>query len=182
MRTGAREKSAESVRSRPLVALDQRVATIRSKEHYPVRSIRVFSLACLAALAIAVTACGSETNDYRKDVSSIQEKYVEQLQQQATTASQNIQSDPTAAAASLDQLAATSNKMADEIAAVDPPDDKQQLADQLVGAYRQLGTSALELKQAVATNDLAKLSEAAQGFNDAQMAEASAIEAFNKAD
>jgi len=147
-----------------------------------VRSIRVFSLACLAALAIAVTACGSETNDYRKDVSSIQEKYVEQLQQQATTASQSIQSDPTAAAASLDQLAATSNKMADEIAAVDPPDDKQALADQLVGAYRQLGTSALELKQAVATNDLAKLSEAAEGFNDAQLAEASAIEAFNKAD
>ena len=72
--------------------------------------------------------------------------------------------------------------MADEIAAVDPPDDKQQLADQLVGAYRQLGASALELKDAVATSDVAKLQEAAQGFNDAQAAEASAIDAFNAAD
>ncbi len=146
------------------------------------RSIRPFALACLAVLAIAVTACGSETNDYRKDVSEIQEKYVAQLQEQATTASQNIQSDPAAASASLEQLAATSNKMADEVAAVDPPDDKQQLADQLVGAYRQLGTAALELKVAVTTGDVAKLQEAAQGFNDAQAAEASAIDAFNAAD
>jgi hypothetical protein len=158
------------------------VATIRSKEPDPVRSIRPLALACLAILAIAVSACGSETNDYRKDVSKIQEKYVTQLQEQATTASQNIQSDPAAASASLEQLAATSSKMADEIAAVDPPDDKQQLADQLVGAYRQLGTSALELKEAVAENDIQKLQEAAQGFNDAQTAEASAIDAFNAAD
>jgi hypothetical protein len=147
-----------------------------------VRSIRPFALACLAVLAIAVTACGSETNDYRKDVSDIQEKYVAQLQEQATTASQNIQSDPAAASASLEQLAATSNRMADEVAAVDPPDDKQQLADQLVGAYRQLGTAALELKVAVTTGDVVKLQEAAQGFNDAQAAEASAIDAFNAAD
>src|SRR5688572_22008660 len=96
-------------------------------------------IAALAAMLVVLAGCGSsETNDYRGDVKEVQEKYFPDLQKYSTDATSNMNTDPAAASAALDQLSATAKKMSDEIKAIDAPDDKQQLADQLVGAYPTL--------------------------------------------
>ena len=44
----------------------------------------VMLVLALAAVAIAVTACGSEANDYRGDVKKVQDKYLADLEKYRT--------------------------------------------------------------------------------------------------
>ena len=143
------------------------------------------ALVALVAMLGLLAACGSsETNDYRGDVKEVQEKYFPDLQKYSTDATTNMNSNPTAAATALDQLSATAQKLSDEIKAIEAPDDKQQLADQLVGAYSTLATAATDLKSALAreTPDLEAVNAAIEGFNKAQQDESAAVDAFNDAD
>src|SRR5689334_3504607 len=130
------------------------------------------ALVALVAMLGLIAACGSsETNDYRGDVKEVQEKYFPDLQKYSTDATTSMSSDPAAAGTALDQLSSTAQKLSDEIKAIDPPDDKQELADQLVGAYSTLATAATDLKTALATNDIEAVNKAIEGFNDAQQQE-----------
>jgi hypothetical protein len=142
-------------------------------------------IAALAAMLVVLAGCGSsETNDYRGDVKEVQEKYFPDLQKYSTDATSNMNTDPAAASAALDQLSATAKKMSDEIKAIDAPDDKQQLADQLVGAYSTLSSAATDLKTALASDppDLEAVNAAIEGFNKASQDESTAVNAFNDAE
>ena len=68
------------------------------------------------------------------------------------------------------------------VAAIEPPAGKQQLASQLVGAYRTLAQASLDLKAALAASDQAGLQKAIGEFNQATAQESAAVDAFNAAD
>jgi hypothetical protein len=142
----------------------------------------VMLVLALAAVAIAVTACGSEANDYRGEVKKVQDKYLTDLEKYRTSVQTAVATDPATAGAQLDQLSATMTKFADEVAAIEPPDDQKEEAAQLVGAYRASADAASQLKEAAATGDAAALQAAITAFNEAQKQETAAITALNAAD
>ena len=141
---------------------------------------RIFApIAVLGAAAITAAGCGSATNDYRGNVRDIQTRYEKQLTDLTTRATTDMAGDPAAAAADLGELSTVVTKFADDVAAVKPPSDKQALADQLVGAYRELATASTDLKKAVETKDQTALQTSLDGFNKATTMESAAIDAFN---
>ena len=142
----------------------------------------VMLVLALAAVAIAVTACGSEANDYRGDVKKVQDKYLADLEKYRTSVQTAVATDPASASAQLDQLSATMTKFADEVAAIEPPDDQKEEAAQLVGAYRASADAATQLKEAAATGDGGAIQAAIEAFNMAQQQESEAINALNAAD
>jgi hypothetical protein len=142
----------------------------------------VMLVLALGAVAIAVTACGSEANDYRGEVKEVQDKYLADLEKYRTAVQTSVATDPASAVAQLDQLAATMTKFADEVEAIEPPDDQKEQAAQLVGAYRASAAAATQLKEAASTGDIPAIQEAIEAFNKAQQQESDAINALNAAD
>ncbi len=142
----------------------------------------VLPLVALLCLALTAAACGSATNDYRGKVADVQKKYETQLTDLTTKVTTDISANPTGASASLSALALVFSQFAEDIAAVEPPADKQALADQLVGAYRTLAQASLDLKAALETQDAAAMNSALEEFNRATAEESAAIDAFNAAD
>ena len=138
-------------------------------------------IAVLGILAIAAAGCGSATNAYRGKVRDIQTKYEKQLTDLTQKATTDMTTNPAAAPADLGQLSVVVTKFADEVGAVEPPSDKKALADQLVGAYRELATASTDLKKAVETKDQAALKTAIDEFDKATTMESAAIDAFNAA-
>jgi hypothetical protein len=142
----------------------------------------VMLVIALGAVAIAVTACGSEANDYRGEVKEVQDKYLADLEKYRTAVQTSVATDPASAVAQLDQLSATMTKFADEVEAIKPPDDQKEQAAQLVGAYRASAAAATQLKEAASTGDIPAIQEAIEAFNKAQQQESDAITALNNAD
>jgi hypothetical protein len=142
----------------------------------------VLPLVALLCLALTAAACGSATNDYRGKVADVQKKYETQLTDLTTKVTTDISANPTAASASLSELATVVSQFAEDIADVKPPTDKQPLADQLVGAYRTLAQASLDLKAALDKQDTAAMNRALEEFNKATADESAAIDAFNAAD
>jgi hypothetical protein len=140
------------------------------------------SLVVLCSVVLTVTACGSATNDYRGKVADVQKKYNTQLTDLTTKVTSNFSANPTAASASLSELATVVSQFAEDIADVKPPADKEPLADQLVGAYRTLAQASLDLKAALDSKDTAAVNRALEEFNKATADESAAIDAFNAAD
>ena len=136
----------------------------------------------LAALLLAAAGCGSATNDYRGRVADVQKKYEQRMTDLTTQATTDINSDPAAASATFTQLAVVVSQFAEDVAAIKPPGDRQQLASQLVGAYRTLAQASLDLKVALTTKDRAALEKAVTEFNEATRQESAAVDAFNAAD
>ncbi len=146
------------------------------------RSFRVIVAALAAALVLVAAGCGSDTNDYRGDVSKVQEKYFEQLNTLAADVTASANSDPAAAATALTGLTETATKLADEVAAIEPPEDQQELADQLVGSYRALASASTELKDALAAEDVGGIQSAMEALVAANEQQTAAVEALNAAD
>jgi hypothetical protein len=136
----------------------------------------------LAGLLLVLAGCGSATNDYRGKVADVQQKYERQMTDLTTQGTTDITTDPAAASATFTQLATVVSQFAEDVAAIKPPDDRKQLADQLVGAYRTLAQASLDLKVALTTKDQARLQKAVKEFNDATQQESAAVDAFNAAD
>ena len=136
----------------------------------------------LAILALIAAGCGSATNDYRGKVADVQQRYEQQMTELTTRATTDITTNPTAASATFTELAAVVSQFATDVAAIEPPDGKQQLAQQLVGAYRTLAQASLDLKVALAASDQVGLQKAIGEFNRATAAESAAVDAFNAAD
>jgi hypothetical protein len=134
-------------------------------------------------LALLASACGSTaTNDYRVKVAKVQHRYEQQLTDLTTRITTDLTAQkPAQAVTDLDQFAATVGRFANELAAIQPPSDKQALADQLVGAYRTLGSAARDLRKAVADQDQTALQRALGEFRTASDAESAAVDAFNAA-
>jgi hypothetical protein len=136
----------------------------------------------LAGLLLAVAGCGSATNDYRGRVADVQKKYQQQMTDLTTRATTDIGTDPAAASATFTELATVVSQFAEDVSAIKPPGDRQQLADQLVGAYRTLAQASLDLKVALTAKDRAALEKAVAEFNQATRQESAAVDAFNAAD
>jgi hypothetical protein len=136
----------------------------------------------LAVLVLLAAGCGSATNDYRGKVADVQQRYEQQMTELTTRATTDIATNPTAASASFTELAAVVGQFAADVAAIKPPAGKQQLASQLVGAYRTLAQASLDLKAALAASDQAGLQKAIGEFNQATAQESAAVDAFNAAD
>jgi hypothetical protein len=136
----------------------------------------------LAVLALIAAGCGSATNDYRGKVADVQQRYEQQMTELTTEATADIATNPSAASVTFTELAAVVRQFAQDVAAIKPPDDRQQLANQLVGAYRTLAQASLDLKVALAASDQAALQKAIGEFNAATAQESAAVDAFNAAD
>ena len=136
----------------------------------------------LAVLALIAAGCGSATNDYRGKVADVQQRYEQQMTELTTKATMDIATNPTAASVTFTELAAVVGQFAQDVAAITPPGDRQQLANQLVGAYRTLAQASLDLKVALAAGDQAALQKAIGEFNQATAQESAAVDAFNAAD
>jgi hypothetical protein len=136
----------------------------------------------LAAIALLAAACGSATNDYRGKVADVQQRYEQQMTELTTRATTDIATNPTAASLTFTELAAVVSQFAEDVANIKPPTDKQQLAQQLVGAYRTLAQASLDLKAALAAGDEAAVRKAIGEFNRATAQESAAVDAFNAAD
>jgi hypothetical protein len=136
----------------------------------------------LVTLALVAAGCGSATNDYRGKVADVQHRYDQRMTDLTTKATTDLTSDPAAASATFTQLAVVVSQFAEDVAAIKPPEGKQQLANQLVGAYRTLAQASLDLKGALANRDQAALQKAISEFNQATTQESAAVDAFNAAD
>src|SRR5206468_9653535 len=108
-------------------------------------------------------------------------RYDQQLTELTTRATTDITTNPAAASVTFTELAAVVSQFAEDVAAIKPPGDRQQLARQLVGAYRTLAQASLDLKVALAAGDQAALRRAIGEFNRATATESSAVDAFNAA-
>jgi hypothetical protein len=136
----------------------------------------------LAVLALVAAGCGSATNDYRGKVADVQQKYEQRMTDLTTKGTTDLTTNPAAATATFTELATVVSQFAEDVAAIKPPNDKQQLANQLVGAYRTLAQASLDLKAALANHDQAALQKAVSEFNQATAQESAAVDAFNAAD
>jgi hypothetical protein len=136
----------------------------------------------LAGLLLVLTGCGSATNDYRGKVADVQKRYDQRMTDLTTQATTDINTNPAAASATFTELATVVSQFAEDVAAIKPPSDRRQLADQLVGAYRTLAQASLDLKVALTTKDQAALQKAVTEFNQATAQESAAVDAFNAAD
>ena len=133
---------------------------------------------------LALAGCGgghTDTNDYRGEVRSVQERYFADLERFATEATDVIGLDDTAAAKALQQYAAIATRLAAEVAAVKPPEQAADEARGLIAAYRGLASSATGLRTALGAADPQRVEEARTGFNRAQADLVAAIDALNAA-
>ena len=83
----------------------------------------------LAFLALIAAGCGSATNDYRGKVADVQQQYEQQMTELTTKATTDIATNPAAASVTFTELAAVVRQFAQDVAAIKPPDDRQQLAE-----------------------------------------------------
>jgi hypothetical protein len=147
---------------------------------YGQRVFRLLLTAVLLCLAVAATACGSQTNTYRSQVDTVQKRYqprLKPLQLQLATAIGDRRTDDAANLAG--QTAALLRQCADAVAAVEPPTHLKARAATLVTAYRNLVQSLQELKTALHAHQATPINRAISRYNDARLDETSAVAALN---
>ena len=83
--------------------------------------MRLLSLVLLAGLLLAVTACGSQVNSYRKQVDVVQKRYAPKLQPLESKLSKAIASRRTTEAArTASQASVEMSHFAKDVAAIQP--------------------------------------------------------------
>jgi hypothetical protein len=125
-----------------------------------VLGLRILATIALAAAALALAACGSndEANDYIDEVNSVQEGLVTEV---TDAVSQAPPANPEAAAAVATDLETVFNDTADELEAIEPPDDVAELHDDLVAAVRDVGTRIGDAEQAFSSGNPQQAAQAA---------------------
>ncbi len=127
------------------------------------RSARVATVlgAVVAAAAIAAGCGNEEQNDYVDEVNAIQTDIADA----ATEASSSAPSNPKEAADVGHQIADAFQQGADDLAAVDPPEEVADLHDQLT---QELNTVADDINKAADTFESGNAQQAAQAAVDLQ--------------
>lgn len=136
----------------------------------------------LLSLAVIATACGSESNTYRTQVDKAQKRCqprLKPLENQLATAIGDRRTDDAADLAG--QTASVLSSCASAVSAIDPPSNLKARAATLAGTYRSLVTSLQQLKVALHTGDATPINRAIASYNDARLAETSAVAALNGA-
>ena len=123
-------------------------------------------LAVLIGAALALGACGSddEANDYVEQVNEIQSRLVEDVTE---TVSEGPPADTEAAAEVAADLQSVFADTADELAAIEPPEDVADLHDELVRAIRGVGVRIGRAEQAFADGTPEQAARAARELQSA---------------
>ena len=147
------------------------------------RNTRVLLAALAAILAIVVAGCGSAANDYRGEVADVQKEHLAAIKAEETNIQSALESgDAEAAAASLTTVSETWTKLADEVEALEAPDETQALAAEIVGNYRGMATAADALQVAWESGDADAASAGWEAYVAAGQAADAAVEKLNKVD
>jgi hypothetical protein len=122
--------------------------------------LRLLATIALAAAALALSACGSdeEANDYIEEVNSVQEGLVAEV---TDTVSQAPPANADAATEVAAELKGVFNDTADELEAIEPPEDVAELHGQLVTAVRDVGTRIGDAEQAFSSGNPQQAAQAA---------------------
>ena len=123
--------------------------------------IAFVSFALIAALAF-VAGCGKEEeNDYVEQVNEVNDSLATTL----NDATSNLDpSNPQAAGDALDSAQSAISDSADELEAIDPPEEVADLHDQLVEGTRSVADQMAEFQDALASGNPQKLIQAATAF------------------
>jgi hypothetical protein len=137
-------------------------------------------LVTLVGVALLVTACGSQSNGYRKQVNAVQTTYRARLgtldgQLAAAISARKPDAGARAATAS----SAVVRQMEGEIAALHAPSALSTRSKRLMNAYGELVQDLDQLAAALHAHAPARANVAIARYNDARLDESSAIAALN---
>ena len=128
------------------------------------RIARISTVLAVSAVAALAAGCGNEEqNDYVDQVNAIQEEIASAATQASTTSPSNAKE----AADQVRQLADAYAAGADDLAAIDPPDDVADLHEQLTD---QISALAGDIDKAADTIEDGKPQEAAQALSEMEAA------------
>ena len=120
-------------------------------------------VAALAAIALSLVACGSDTkaaNDYVDAVNKAQTDFVDNVNKLQSSPSNS----PGQAKAIFDKLQAGVQKIVSDLKAVDPPDKVKSLHQQLISQMSQFDASIGKAGDALSSGDAQKIVTAQQQF------------------
>jgi hypothetical protein len=147
------------------------------------RNTRLLLAALAAFLVLVVAACGSATNDYRGEVAEAQKSHLETIKAQETEIQVALEAgDAETAAASLATVSTTWNTLADEVEALEAPEEAQALASTVVTSYRGMATAAADMQAAFEAGDNEAATAGWTAYAEAGKAADAAVEALNKVD
>ena len=134
----------------------------------------------LVGVALLVTACGSQSNSYRKQVDAVQTTYRARLGSfEAQLATAIAARKPDAGARAATASSALVRQIRREIVALHAPTALSTSSKQLVNAYGELVQDLDQLAAALHANAPARANAAIARYNDARLDESSAIAALN---
>lgn len=142
---------------------------------------RRLARALLAALLLALGACGSSERPYHDRVGDVLQRHSGTIQRLQTEAGVEAPSDRAGAAGSLERLSDELTAVADEVARIKPPDAHRADADRLVDAYRLLSRATLELRTGLVTGDAGATSRGRRDYATAAELERRAAAALRDA-
>jgi hypothetical protein len=108
-------------------------------------------LAALSALALALAACGEDTqekNDYVDALNAAQERYAD--------ASAGLGTDPDSYDRQIEQLTKSTDKLIAEVEALDPPDEVQEQHDAIVATLEEFNATVKPVLDDLSSGDPAK--------------------------
>lgn len=162
-----------------------RTWAVKSPRRSPpnMRNTRLLLAALAAFLVLVVAACGSATNDYRGEVAEAQKSHLEAIKAQETAIEAALEAgDADAAAAALATVSETWTTLADEVEAVEAPEEAQALAGTVVTSYRGMAAAAADMQAAWESGDTDAAMAGWTAYSEAGKAADAAVEALNKVD
>jgi Family of unknown function (DUF6376) len=123
------------------------------------RALRA-ALLCLAAVAaLALAACGGddESNDYVDDVNAVQNEFLDTMTEVASTPPTN----PSQAGDVVSEMEDAFATAADDLEAIDPPEEVADLHDELVTTMSDLGTQVADLGESLTSGNPQQTAQAA---------------------
>ena len=129
------------------------------------RVFRAALLCCLAVAALAVAACGSnsEANDYVDQVNAVQTEFLNAMTDAASTPPANASQ----AGELISSMEDAFNTAAEDLQAISPPDDVADLHQQLIDKMSELGDKVAEVSDALKSGSQQQAQQAALELQDA---------------
>jgi hypothetical protein len=134
----------------------------------------------LIGLTLAATACGSQSNGYRKQVGALQSQYRPRIGTfEGRLATAIAKRQPKAGARAATAASALVSRLQRSIASLHPPSKLAARSSRLVTAYGELVQDLDQIAGALSAHALSRANAAIGRYNDARLDESSAIAALN---
>jgi hypothetical protein len=137
-------------------------------------------LVTLVGVALLVTACGSQSNGYRKQVGALQSQYrprIGTFERRLAAAISKRQ--PKAGARAATAASALVGQLRRSVASLHPPSKLATRSSRLVTAYGELVQDLDQIAAALSAHAPTRANAAIASYNDARLDESSAIAALN---